>query len=85
MKAYIDRFEESFAVLLLEESKKQHIKPIDQLPTGASPGMWLTLTLENNEIIKMELDDESTNSAKKSVNHLMAQLRSKKKESKFKK
>ncbi|MDF1509147.1 DUF3006 domain-containing protein [Robertmurraya sp. DFI.2.37] len=85
MKAYIDRFEESYAVLLLEESKKQYIKPIDHLPLGSSPGMWLTLTLKNNEIIKMELDEESTNSAKKSVEHLMAQLRAKKKESKFKK
>ncbi|MGG0719300.1 DUF3006 domain-containing protein [Robertmurraya massiliosenegalensis] len=85
MKAYIDRFEENLAVIIIEEIKKQFTKPIDQLPNGALPGTWLKVTLKDNDIMEMKIDEEETNSTKNSVDNLMAHLRSKKKESKFKK
>lgn len=85
MKAYIDRFEGNLAVIIIEESKQQFTKPIEQLPEGATPGIWLRVTLKSEDMIEIEIDQDKTNLAKNSVNHLMAQLRSKKKESKFKK
>ncbi|TKC19445.1 DUF3006 domain-containing protein [Robertmurraya kyonggiensis] len=83
MKAYFDRIEDDVAVLLIEETKKQFTKPIEQLPAGAVPGAWFEATVIHNEIVEIKLDPSTTYSKKQTTEDLLAKLRGKNKGSKF--
>jgi hypothetical protein len=86
MKGYLDRIEENkFAVILVEEIKKEFIIPVTELPVGSAEKSYFDLTIENNQITSMKLNEKATRSEQQKVDELLLKLRSKSKGSKFKK
>ncbi|MEQ2525462.1 DUF3006 family protein [Bacillaceae bacterium CLA-AA-H227] len=85
MKAYFDRIEEDVAVIIIEETKEQFTKPIEQLPAGSVPGTWLEVTINHDEIVEMELDSSTTESKQQTTEDLITKIRGKNKGSKLRK
>lgn len=86
IKGYLDRIEDNqFAVILVEEMKKEFILPKDELPEGSKEKSYFDITIENDTITSMKLDEQTTLSEQKKVDDMMTTLRSKSKGSKFKK
>lgn len=85
MKAYFERIEEDIAVIIIEETKEQFTKPIEQLPGESVPGTWFEVTVRHNEIVEIKLDPSTTDSKKQKTEVLLAKLREKNGGSKFKK
>ncbi len=46
MKAVIDRFEESYAVVLVGDNEIQFCIPRSLLPAGAKEGSWLNISFD---------------------------------------
>jgi hypothetical protein len=83
---YLDRIEDNkFAVILVEEIKKEFLIPKTELPEGSPVGSYFQLTIETDQITSMKLDKQSTMTEQKKVDNLMSKLRSNSKGSKFKK
>jgi hypothetical protein len=61
IKASLDRYEGDMAVVYADDGRKFDI-PRHMVP--ASPGSRLVLHLEDEEIVKVELDREGTESAR---------------------
>jgi Protein of unknown function (DUF3006) len=86
IKGYLDRIEDNrFAVILAEEIKKEFIIPIEDLPEGSKEKSYFEISVENDKITSMKLDEQTTQTEQEKVNELMSKLRSKSKGSKFKK
>jgi hypothetical protein len=86
MKGYLDRIDDNkYAVILVEETKKEFVLPKEELPEGSAEKSYFDLTIENDRITSITLDEETTFSEQKKADDLMAKLRSKSKGSKFKK
>jgi hypothetical protein len=86
IKGYLDRIEDNkFAVILVDELKKEFIIPKADLPEGSVGNSYFDLTIENDRITSMRLDEQTTLSEQQNVNDMMAKLRSKSTGSKFKK
>jgi hypothetical protein len=85
MKGYLDRIEENkFAVILVEEIKKEFIITVAELPVGSAAKSYFDLTIENNQITSMKLNEQATMTEQQKVDDLLSKLRSKSKGSKFK-
>lgn len=85
MKGYLDRIEDNkFAVILVEEIKKEFILPVAELPVGSVAKSYFDLTIENNQITSMKLNEQATMTEQQKVDDLFSKLRSKSKGSKFK-
>lgn len=80
----LDRFEESKAVLLVEQLNKEWIVEVDRLPAGSKKGTWFTLEISGDEIKNISIDQQLTEEKSQTVNDLMQSLRSKSTGSKFK-
>lgn len=63
------------AVLLLEDEKGEYIVPLSQLPSQATIGSWLQITLHQGEVINAKLDASKTEEARQRVAEKLAQLR----------
>jgi type VI protein secretion system component Hcp len=86
IKGYLDRIEDNqFAVILAEEIKKEFIIPVENLPEGSKEKSYFEITLENEKIISMKLDEQTTQTEQEKVDDLMTKLRSNSIGSKFKK
>lgn len=86
MKGYLDRFEENeYAVILVEELKKEFVLRKEELPEGSTVQTYFDLTIENDEIKSIKLDPGITHTEQQNVKALMAKLRAKSNGSKFKK
>lgn len=86
MKGYLDRFiDNTRAVIIVEEEKRQYTIPNNELPTGAQIGSWLHLKIENNIIKQMTLLDDLTEEKKNQTTDLLTKLRAKNRQSSFKK
>lgn len=49
--AEVDRIEDGvLAVLLLGEAEEERIVPVDQLPAGVAPGVWLRVRFEGDSL-----------------------------------
>jgi hypothetical protein len=85
MKGYLDRIEDNkFAVILVEEINKEFILPVAELPFGSAVKSYFDLTIENNQITSMKLNEQATMTEQQKVDELVSKLRSKSKGSKFK-
>ncbi|RNF39099.1 DUF3006 domain-containing protein [Planococcus salinus] len=85
MKGTLDRIEDDGrAVILLEELQQEIVLPMERLPAGSDVDSWFDITLENDEVTSIVLDE--TTSAKKTeqANELLQKLKSKNSGSKFK-
>jgi hypothetical protein len=69
----------------VEELKKEFIIPKEDLPDGSKENSYFKITIVNEKITSMELDEQSTLSEQEKVDNMMTKLRSKSKGSKFKK
>jgi hypothetical protein len=70
---------------LVEELKKEFIIPKQELPDGSKENSYFEITIVNEKITSMELDEQSTLSEQEKVDDMIHKLRSKSKGSKFKK
>lgn len=57
-KAVIDRFEGTFAVLLIGKNSRRVRIPNQLIPKSAKEGTWLKVEYDGNELIKIEIDRE---------------------------
>nr|WP_304214384.1 DUF3006 domain-containing protein [Fredinandcohnia onubensis] len=86
MKGYLDRIEENqHAVILVEEISKEFVIPISKLPNGSKAGSYLNLTIENEIITSIMLNENETSTQQQKVDDMMSKLRKKSSGSKFKK
>ncbi|SEN54855.1 Protein of unknown function [Mesobacillus persicus] len=86
MKGYLDRIEdEKYAVILIEDIQKEFVVNKNSLPEGSSVKSYFDLTIENDKITSIKLNEGATASQQKNVDELMSKLQSKSKTSKFKK
>lgn len=86
MRGYLDRIEENqHAVILVEELNKEFIIPISKLPNGSKAGSYLSLTIENETITSITLNENESISQQQKVDDMMSKLRKKNSGSKFKK
>ncbi|MEH7493216.1 DUF3006 domain-containing protein [Neobacillus niacini] len=86
IKGYLDRIEDNqFAVILVEEIKKEFVIPVEDLPEGSKENSYFEMSIENDKISSIKLDEQTTQTEQEKVDDLMTKLRSKSKGSKFKK
>jgi len=86
IKGYLDRIEDNqFAVILVEEIKKELIIPVEELPAGSKVNSYFVISIENEKITSIKLDVKTTQTEQEKVDDMMTMLRSKSKGSKFKK
>jgi hypothetical protein len=86
IKGYLDRIEDNqFAVILVEEIKKELIIPVEELPAGSKVNSYFEISIENEKITSIKLDVKTTQTEQEKVDDMMTMLRSKSKGSKFKK
>ncbi|WP_174733299.1 DUF3006 domain-containing protein [Mesobacillus harenae] len=86
MKGYLDRIEDNkFAVILVEDIKKEFIIPKEELPEGSAEKSYFNLTIQNDQITFIKLDEHATGTEQNKTDKLMSKLRSKSNGSKFKK
>lgn len=84
MKGYLDRIEDNtFAVILVEEIKKEFIIPKAELPEGSTEKSYFDLTIENDKITSMKLNEGTTAAEQQKVDDLMEKIKSKSRGSKF--
>jgi hypothetical protein len=65
--------------------KKEFIIPKEELPDGSKENSYFEITIENEKITSLELDEQTTLSEQEQVEDMIHKLRSKSKGSKFKK
>jgi hypothetical protein len=65
--------------------KKEFIIPKEDLPHGSKENSYFDITIENEKITSIELDEQTTRSEQAKVDDMMTKLRSNSKGSKFKK
>ncbi len=73
MKAVVDRFEDRWAVLLLEDKPLNVLR--SQLPRSVHEGDHLDVTLEDGEVVKATVDTEATVQARQRIADKLAKLR----------
>lgn len=86
MKGYFDRIEDNaYAVIIVEEHSKQYVLPISKLPSESKPGIWFNLSITDDKINTININEEKTASSAAQTAQLMAKLQEKRTGSKFKK
>lgn len=82
--AYLDRFTDNdTALILIESLQKEFRVPSTSLPTGSVIGTWLTVEIQDDTIISIQLDEQKTSEMQSDIQNRMQRLQSKKK-SRFK-
>jgi hypothetical protein len=85
MKGILDRIEDGMhAVILLEEQGREIIVPVSRLPPGSQVHSWFAITMEEEEIIAIELDEHLADAKAARARNLMDRLRARKSGSRFK-
>lgn len=80
MKGYLDRIEDNKrAVILVEELGKEYIINVARLPDGSKEGTWFDLTIEDDQIIKLVINEEMKKEMENKINNIMDELRNKNK------
>ncbi|MDQ0207651.1 hypothetical protein J2S05_002452 [Alkalicoccobacillus murimartini] len=75
-KAVIDRFEDqNHAVLLVGKDEKEYHVSRTSLPDDVKEGNHLFVVLENEQVISVELDKETTTEAVNRIGNKMDKLR----------
>ena len=75
-RAVIDRIVDGVhAVLLVGESERERVVPVGHLPRGATPGTWLTVRFDGDELVHAVVEDEETASARRRIQDKLERLR----------
>ena len=82
--AYLDRMtDKDTAIILVESLQKEFHVVSTSLPNGSVAGTWLTVDIQDDAIISIQLDEQKTNEMQSDIQNHMKRLQSKKK-SRFK-
>jgi hypothetical protein len=74
----LDRIEDgSNAVILLEDYGREIVVPISRLPEGSRVHSWFTITMEEEEIVSIEVDENLAQAKAARAQSLMQRLRRK--------
>lgn len=85
MKGILDRIEDGrYAVILIEEEKREVVLPADCLPEGSEIHSWFDIELDGEEIKSISRNVEAEAAKEQRVDALMEKLRAKKRGSRFK-
>lgn len=84
MKGVIDRMEDGFAIILIEERNNELIVRETELPDGSKEGTWLTIDYSDGSYTIHSIDENKTQKMEQTSTLLMKKLQSRKKTSKFK-
>ena len=71
----IDRFEGDWAVIEVADEPELRNVPKQLLPRGAKEGDHLQLELEDGRVIRVQLDPEATENARKRIQDKLDRLR----------
>ncbi len=74
-KAFIDRFEEDIAVLIVGDDERKVNVPRRSLPEGAAEGDWRQVDFQEGTLISAKLDREESQQRKQQVEDLLRELR----------
>ncbi|TWT02393.1 DUF3006 family protein [Planomicrobium sp. CPCC 101079] len=78
MRGMLDRIEDgSNAVILLEEYGREIVIPASQLPEGSQVHSWFTITMNEGEVVSIEVDENLAKAKAARAKNLMQRLRSK--------
>lgn len=76
LSVVLDRIEDGRTAVLLPEGRgSPHLCPVEALPEGCKPGMWLLVELEQGKVVAAELDPVKTAATKERVQAKMDLLR----------
>nr|TXF87500.1 DUF3006 domain-containing protein [Alkalicoccus halolimnae] len=85
-QGFIDRIEDNkFAVIIIESLKEEYIVEASDLPDGVQSGSHLHVNISNGRITSMIYDKTKTNAVENRISDKMAELREKKKKSRYEK
>jgi hypothetical protein len=73
-RAAIDRVEEGMAVLLVGEEEREVLAPMEEMPEGSRPGMWLRVTVEGERVRDAEIDLETTRARERRIREKLDRL-----------
>ena len=85
MHGFLDRFEGNMAVILVEEVKEEFTVNKEMLPDGSDVNTYFEIEKKDGNYHIVQIDTTKTTQEKQTTSDLMAKLRAKKTESKFKK
>ena len=85
MHGFLDRFEGNMAVILVEEVKEEFTVNKEMLPDGSDVNTYFEIEKKHGNYHIVQIDTTKTTQEKQTTSDLMAKLRAKKTESKFKK
>ncbi|WP_197046626.1 DUF3006 family protein [Oceanobacillus salinisoli] len=74
VKGVIDRYENSLAVILVEELEEEFIVPKEELPRGSTEEMWLDISVSKKEFEIISIQEETTEHENKRVGELLKRL-----------
>ncbi len=75
-KAFVDRIvDEKHAVLLIGESEREHIVPVEALPADATAGVWLKVRFEGDDLAEVVIDIEEQEQTRARIAGKMERLR----------
>lgn len=84
MKGMLNRIEDGWAVILIEEEQKEFLLPLSQLPEGSQVNSWFEIELDGEKLCSISLDEESRAVKEKEVRDLRRKLRRRSGGSRFK-
>ena len=73
-RAVIDRIEGELAVLLVGDDEKEFLLPLQDLPSGSEPGVWLKITLDGARVTQAVVDPETTRTRRSRIQEIMNRL-----------
>lgn len=72
----LDRIEEGRTAVLLPEGQGAAVLcPVEDLPAGCRPGMWLLVEVEGGRVVSAQLDPEKTEAAAQRIKGKLDLLR----------
>lgn len=84
MKGMLNRIEDGWAVILIEEEQKEFLLPLSQLPEGSQVNSWFEIELDGEKLCSISLDEESRAAKEKEARDLRRKLRRRSSGSQFK-
>ncbi len=75
-KAVLDRIVDgAHAVLLVGEEEREHVVPAALLPAEVTPGTWLKVRFEEENLVEAAIDGEETRRARERISEKLNRLR----------
>lgn len=84
MKGMLNRIEDGWAVILIEEEQKELLLPVSHLPEGSEVNSWFEIELDGDKFCSISLDEESRAVKEKEARDLRRRLRRRSGSSRFK-